>query len=372
MPTRYPDIMPHRDNGVVAERQLERFMACLPEDEAALAAGAAEVEDWSALLRSAVDHGLEDYLFRRLIRIGAGLPDATVARFRQIQSRKAAWTLHLIAQLDRILDALAAADIPAVALKGPLLGERLYGADGFRSSSDLDVLVAYAQLRPALAALAPLGYRADEIALARALAGDHNVALDSASPPLELHFHLFRRFGVTLRSDDFLARAAPYQTRRGRLVQTLAPEDEFLFLCVHAAAHSFARLAWLFDLKLLLGKQPALDWDALLQRARDWRVLTSVAFACALLRQRLGVETPLLARLTGRQRQWLGVNERLFDQAMRRYNRPRNSFGAKLGFFLASQLYQSSLHDRWRSRARFLGLTALRTLQGRSLPPGDA
>ncbi|OYT73227.1 MAG: hypothetical protein CFK52_02890 [Chloracidobacterium sp. CP2_5A] len=372
MPTRYPDIMPHRDNGVLAERRLERLMACLPEDEAALAGGAAQVEDWPALLRSALDHGLEDYLFRRLIRVGARLPEALVASFRQVQARKAAWTLQLAAQLDRILDALTAADIPAVALKGPLLGERLYGADGFRSSSDLDVLVPYAGVRPALAALAPLGYRADETTLARALSGDHNVALDSASPPLELHFHLFRRFGVTLRSDEFLARAAPYQTRSGRVVRILTPEDEFLFLCVHAAAHSFARLAWLFDLKLLLAKHPALDWDLFLQRARDWRVTTSVAFACALLRQRLGADTPLLSRLTARQRQWLSVNERLFDQAMRRYNQPRDSFSDKLGFFVASNLYQSSLHDQWRSRARFLGLTALRALQGRSLAPGEA
>lgn len=371
MPTRYPDIMPHRDNGVAAERRLERLMACLPEDQTALIAGAAAVEDWSALLESAADHGVEDYLFRRLIRAGARPPEAVVAHFRRLQAAKAAWTLQLVAQLDRILDALAAAGIPAVALKGPILGERLYGAEGFRSSSDLDVLVAYGQVRSALAALAPLGYVADEAKLARALSGDHNVALDSASPPLELHFHLFRRFGVTLRADDFLARAVPYQTRRGRVVQVLSPEDEFLFLCVHAAAHGFARLAWLFDLKLLPAKHPAFDWDTLLQRAQARRVVTSVVFACALLRQRLGLETPVLSRLTPQQRQWLRVNERLFDQAMRRYNQPRRSFGAKLGFFVASNLYQSSLHDQWRSRFRFLGLTVLRTLQRRPPAPGE-
>lgn len=347
-------------------------MACLPENEAALAAGAAEVNDWAALLESAVDHGLEDYLFRRLIRSGVCLPEAVVSRFRRLQTAKAAWTLQVTVQLDRVLDALTAAGIPSVVLKGPLLGERLYGADGFRFSSDLDVLIAYDHVRPALTALAALGYHTDETKLAYALAGDHNVVLDGVSPPLELHFHLFRRFGVTLHSDDFLARAVPYRTRRGRIVHVLSPEDEFLFLCIHAAAHSFARLAWLFDLKLLLGKHPAFDWDTLLWRAQAWRVTTSVVFTCALLRERLGVETPLLSRLTARQRQWLGVNQRLFDQAMRRYNRPRRSFGAKLGFFVASHLYQSSLHDQWRSRFRFLCLTVLRTLQGRRLTPGEA
>lgn len=371
MPTCYPDIMPHRDNGVVAERQLERLMACLPEQEADLAPLAAEVTDWSALLVSAQQHGLEDYLFRRLIRAGAPLPDTTLAHFRLLQTHKAAWNLHLTTQMGRILDVLQASGIAAVPLKGPLLGERLYGGDGVRSSSDLDVLVPYLQVRPALAAVASLGYQTETATLERALARDHNIALDNIAPPLELHFHLFRRFGVTLRADDFLARAVPYRTQQGQLVRVLAPEDEFLFLCVHAAAHSFARLAWLFDLKLLLYRNPAFDWKTLWQRMQDWRVTTSVVFACALLRQRLHVETPVLSYLTAGQRRWLHLNQQLFDQAMRRYNRPRRSPGAKLGFFLAAHLYQSSLHDSWPSRLRFLGLTVLRTLQRRQLAPGD-
>jgi hypothetical protein len=187
MPTRYPDIMPHRDNGVVAERQLECLMACLPEQEAAMSDLAAEVTDWAALLTSAQQHGLEDYLFRRLTRTGVLLPDVIREHVRLLQAHKAAWTLQLTAQMDRILDALQSAGIAAVPLKGPLLGERLYGADGFRSSSDLDVLVPYQQVHPALAAVAALGYQTDAATLEKALAGDHNIALDNISPPLELH-----------------------------------------------------------------------------------------------------------------------------------------------------------------------------------------
>lgn len=347
-------------------------MARLPEDEAALVADAAAVEDWMGLFNSAVNHGVADYLFRRLIRLGVHVPDTVVAHFRCFQIAQAAWTLHLVTQLDRILDALTTAGIRAVMLKGPTLGERLYGADVGRPSTDLDVLVAYEQVRAALAALVPLGYVTDEATLSRALSGDHNVALDSVSPPLELHFHLFRRFGITLRSDEVLAQAQPYQTQRGRVVHVLSPEDEFLFLCVHAAAHSFARLGWLLDLKLLLAQSPHFDWESVLQRAQAWHVITSVAFACALLRQRLQCETPLLSQLTARQRRWLHVNEQLFDRAMRCYNRPRNSFGAKLGFFVAAHLYQSSLHDQWRSRLRFLSLAVLRTLQRRSLSPAES
>ncbi|MGQ9897111.1 MAG: nucleotidyltransferase family protein [Acidobacteriota bacterium] len=363
--------MPHRDNGVVAERQLERLIACLPEWEAILADLADEIADWSALLTSSQQHGLEDYLFRRLIRVGVPLPEATLTRFRLIQVQKAVWTLQLTTQMERILDVLQAAGIAAIPLKGPLLGERLYGGGGLRSSSDLDVLIPYQQVHAALAALAGLGYQTNAATIGKALADDHNIALDNISPPLELHFHLFRRFGVTLRGDDFLARAVPYRTQRGRLIHTLAPEDEFLFLCVHAAAHSFVRLAWLFDLKLLLNHHSGFDWEILCQRAQDWRVTTAVVFACELLRQRLGVKTPLLSCLTARQRWWLQINQQLFDQTMRRHNLLRRSLGAKLSFFLAANLYQSSLHDSWQSRLRFLGLTVLRALQRQPLAAGE-
>ena len=36
--------------------------------------------------------------------------------------------------------------------------------------------------------------------------------------------------------------------------ECLAAEDEFVYLAVHAAAHGFVRLMWLYDLKLLCAK----------------------------------------------------------------------------------------------------------------------
>jgi hypothetical protein len=60
----------------------------------------------------------------------------------------------------RIIAALSDAGIRSTALKGPLLGEAIYGQPGRRQSSDIDLLVATEQLSPAVEVVQRLGYRA--------------------------------------------------------------------------------------------------------------------------------------------------------------------------------------------------------------------
>jgi hypothetical protein len=58
----------------------------------------------------------------------------------------------------RVIAALAQAGICAAALKGPLLGEALYGDPGRRLSSDIDLLVAPDRLQGAVEVVRGLGY----------------------------------------------------------------------------------------------------------------------------------------------------------------------------------------------------------------------
>jgi hypothetical protein len=60
----------------------------------------------------------------------------------------------------RAIAMLADAGVPSVALKGPLLGEAIYGDPGRRPSSDIDLLVAPEQLQTAVEVMRGLGYGA--------------------------------------------------------------------------------------------------------------------------------------------------------------------------------------------------------------------
>lgn len=366
--------MPHRDNGVTSERQLEAMLSALPGNFDAFAGIVESGVDWKALLDTASLHGVEDFIFRQAGKAEVVFPREVAQEVTSRRACKVAWMMHLQTLLGRTLDALDEHGVPSVLIKGPMLGERLYGDPTFRSSTDLDVLVKYNDLTRAIAALRDIGYNADDHTIAEALRGDHNVAMTSATPPvIEVHFHLFRRFGTTLLSDDFMSRSRSYVTKHGRTVSVLSPEDEFLFLCVHLAAHHFVRLAWLFDLKLYLERHPEFDWDVLMNRARSLKLVSSVVFACEILRQRLGIETPIFDLLNGRQRARLSVNRYLFDRNMRQHNAPTAvTMRRKLSFLVTSNVYTASLHDRFTSAMWFLGNNLWQRINGRIPDPGDA
>jgi hypothetical protein len=93
----------------------------------------------------------------------------------------------------RTMDALAGAGIRATALKGPLLGEAIYGEPGRRPSSDVDLLVAAEDLAAAVAVARKLGYdEPSDHLMANGLPVLHfSLAHRSGQlPPLELHWRI--------------------------------------------------------------------------------------------------------------------------------------------------------------------------------------
>ncbi len=251
------------------------------------------------------------------------------------------WDSHLRDTLEPVLAALDAEGLRTIALKGPVLAERLHADPTVRRSSDLDLLVLPADLEGAVQSLEGFDYRTDTGVSARYHKRYHHhcVLSHPRRPPVELHFRLYVGFGVNVEAQGFVERARLYQTRRGSRCYVLSPEDEFLYLCLHAAGHDFARLAWLYDLKRLLETTPTLNWQVLDARAASLGVRTAVSFSGAILRERLEVGEPALSRIGTRERsrhtlahQLLGYWETL----------PESSGRAKL----CSLLLQASLCDR--------------------------
>jgi hypothetical protein len=194
--------------------------------------------------------------------------------------------------LRQTLQALRAACVRTVVLKGPVLAERLYRDASLRFSSDLDFLIAPDDLERAASALAPLGYQLQpESSAWYYRRHHHHLCLDAPHrPTVELHFRAFTGFGAQIEAHEFLRRARPYRTRSEADCEVLAAEDEFLFLALHAAGHAFERLAWLYDLKMLLRRHPELDWPGLVRRAQALGVTRALAFSVHVLRRRLRVE----------------------------------------------------------------------------------
>jgi hypothetical protein len=243
------------------------------------------------LFARAEAHGLSGVIRDAWQKTGRELPPRLGA---ELEARAVARQLdhdaHL-ALLGKIDAALATAAIPAVVLKGPLFAERYYAHPAARGTSDVDLLVEERRVEDTVAALEPLGFRvADEEHAAWSRREHHHILLvHPHALPLELHFRAYRGFGETLPAEPLVARGRP-AGEGFRALRVLASEDELVYLAVHAAAHRFGRLAWLYDIALLLETMPDDALERAAARARDWGYARALAMAGLLLVDVLGVD----------------------------------------------------------------------------------
>lgn len=218
------------------------------------------------LVRAAVRHGLAGFVEYAVEKAGWGLPPDAGALLRREALLGAARVMRVKALLTRGLEALAAVGQVPVLLKGYGLAQRLYPDPLQRATTDVDLLVARGDVDAAVRALTGLGLALRTGNGARHGEEDsHHLELVGPAGLVELHFRALAGWGQALEGDALLARAVEGQVD-GRCVRWLRPEDEAVYLALHASNHLLQRLAWLFDLKLLA--LSGLDWRAMVEHAR--------------------------------------------------------------------------------------------------------
>jgi hypothetical protein len=273
---------------------LDRLMATIPEAPERFDALCRDVTDWITLVESAGRDGVLGILRREVVLARIPVPEDARRLLERLEAVERLWQANVARALDRALLALDAAGIQTAALKGPVLAERLYPEAAMRRCTDLDLLIAERDIERATRALEPLGYELEDgLAALYARRHHHHLHLAGRCPPvIELHFRAYVGFGVTLPAEALLGRGRAYRTAGGAPCWILEPEDELLYLAVHAAGHCFDRLLWLYDLKLFMTQHPGLDGDVVSSRARALGVMAAVALSSSVLRRRLGTTMP--------------------------------------------------------------------------------
>ena len=72
----------------------------------------------------------------------------------------------------------------------------------------------------------------------------------------------------------------------------LDPIRTLIMLCMHGSKHKWARLMWVCDVARFLESQPELDWAAVLNEARQTRLLRPLALGVLLANRMASVEVP--------------------------------------------------------------------------------
>ncbi len=243
--------------------------------------------EWPAFLALTLHHRLAPAVFQS---VGARLPPEIRAPLHQESTRNAFDALRAATEFERITHAFAASQLSALALKGIVLSQLLYGTPNARHVGDLDLLTTPESLPLQLELLASLGYTRTQPeapltprrtrAFTRFWKG---FTFDNPQSGFELDLH-WRLFNNPAHPANRLLRdsALTHVTVFNTTLPTLNLRDQFLYTAAHGAGESFTYLKALADVAAFLRLLTPTQLDDALTHARTLGLLPQVSAAIHL------------------------------------------------------------------------------------------
>jgi Uncharacterised nucleotidyltransferase len=235
--------------------------------------------DWEYLLGLAEKHCVVPLLYQQLNESGVEqIPARALARLQAANHQNTNTTLLLTGELIKLVDLFSERGIPAVPIKGPTLAVRAYGDIGLRQFGDLDILVKPSDVDRIRELLTENAFTAHQTltssqqsALQRFDCSSNFISKQGVV--LDVHWGLVdRHHGFGIDTEAFFERLEPVWVN-GRQLLTLSSENLLLFLCLHGFTHFWERLRWICDVAALVSTSRTIDWNRLLEIARENGVL---------------------------------------------------------------------------------------------------
>jgi len=252
-----------------------------------------EASEWGALQRHIETRSLANSLYARLNQeeLLPCLPVELREFLRENYRVNAARNLILLNRAAQVLAALKNQRIQVIGLKGLYLLENVYQDIGARAMNDLDILVHREDIPRALETLQNLSYQVSTFFDSSAPNRDvkHVPPLNLADGTIiEVHWTLLEEeepFNIAVEGMWQRARTAYFAESEA---YALSDEDLLLHLCIHAAYQHYLKLGLrgMLDIALVL-KQASdqIDWQQLIQTAREWGARKCVGLCFGLLQE---------------------------------------------------------------------------------------
>lgn len=279
--------------------------------------------DWAAFAHRAAEHDLAIAAGRTLLSLAPEhIPEDIRAAFRTIVGEARAKNLARLQDLGIVCEALASSGIDAIPLDGPAFALRAHADLAVRVFDRMGILVPECDAHRAASVVEALGY--EEIDKPNPVSRERSYSksgywlhLDTGLAP--------DRLGVRIDSLS-LWRQAGREDTAGQPMLRLAPEDEFARFAIAGGRWVASNLAWAWDLAALIAAHPAIDWAALVRRARTEGWLRMLVLAARQVPRHLfgGVPDALvdaarsLAGDPASVHAWRRLGQRYFD--LGRYN----------------------------------------------------
>lgn len=271
--------------GFLQEGSSERLQSLLEEEI-----------DWDCVVRKACLHGIVPIVYRTLEGITEERVSKAVLNKLWVYTRMIAdRNTLLVDELNTILKLLSSQGIEVMPLKGPLLATELYGNLELRPITDLDILVRTQDVPKAKRLLLARGYLPEK---------DLSARQEKEYLNRECAFHFYqakRKLNVDLhwrivrwqafKSDFLWSRVV---TARSGEIQSLwlAPEELFLYLCIHLYKHHWYQLKWILDIALVLVRHPTTNWERIQELACGTGNRRTILRVLCIVDRILGVPVP--------------------------------------------------------------------------------
>lgn len=252
-----------------------------------------------------------------------------------------------------IMDDFGRRGIRALAWKGPVLSQLLYGRPEARPSDDLDIWIHPDDFARACAALEEQGYvplvrlRPEEGVAHRRAGWDRGFRSPAGDTVVELCVGMAPRYFVPLPDPKVVQAAAIRVNVEGHEVTTLGGPMLPALLCLHGTKHGWCRLLWLADVAAMCRLLQPAEWEELWRKAhrRGWGRMTALGVRLAC--QCFGLPEPD-GFAAGAGARALALPPKLVGQARRFLEGTAKCRGmAEVRFHLAAR-------ERWRDRVRYV------------------
>lgn len=268
----------------------------------------AEEREWLTVLELAeAENVLHAAAARLRDAVGVSMPLLT-ERLQTIERNAKVSAFLWTATLKSTLAEFHDREIPVVSLKGPWMGERLYGDAALRSYADLDLLARRSDLARAEELLIELGYKAT------GRRDDYERPWQRDGIRIELHHDVENRLAFDFGLEAAWGRAERMEYQ-GVPAWLLAPSDELLFLCLHGVRHHFERLSHVLDVVRAYEHLPVPATAARRHQSQTDNVLGLSAMMAVRLDPSLAIPGEVFARVRNRA-SLEGLADQLWDEKM--------------------------------------------------------
>lgn|GEM_PF-3180967 len=259
-----------------------------------------ETGQWSGIVSAARQHYLAPILFYKV-----SSRDGQINVVEQLRQSAREAIVSYIAQDEarwQVNDALRAAEIPNVWIKGSVLAHTIYEQPELRPMADLDVLVPPERFEQARGILENMGYQHSTDATITlppefAAKKQRHILLKGGAGnqvSLELHWYLLTPMILSVEQLDWFWGQTHEIEIKGHTITTLKTEAHLLYLCAHAmlqhgAAHT--RLIHYCDLHFLISRSDV-DWSLVVDRSVTLKWSYAVESALKTTMQYFGTSIP--------------------------------------------------------------------------------